>query len=705
LSELRKAVNEYGKDRLQTVPSFKNKSIMRYIKYFLALIAVGLLAVACSEDPEEFRQTSVVAPVLKDHGVILVTPSSKVENVTFTWNALRPGYETKVDYELFGKYGQDGADISFGSTSALSLSIGKEIFNETVLTAGAPENESFEMQFFIKAYYDNTSVSSNTIKVKVQSQGELIEPEFLGLEEGEEFILNSASWDQNLSFAWEPARLETGAEIEYAVLAYYNTHAETAGKAVPAEAIEIARTKETTLSMNQETFNEWIVKAGAPEGVQSEITLYIKAYSAEIPEGLESANVNILVTTYSVNYPEKLYVPGSHCGWDWNSVPTMPMTDVKGIYECFINLETTDGNPVEFKFTSQYEWDGTNLGKDGEITPETDEDGNLTITDYALSTDGGAGNLTLPGGIYRLVVNYKTKTFTALKIERVGLIGSATPTAWDGDTEMVYDKEANMWTLTTNLTSGGEYKIRMNNSWKYSIGDNGKFDGGKNFSFTKADGEYKVFLNTGVYPYQVKLVNTAFPDVLHVVGSHQGWSPETAPGLKGNGEGLYEGFLNLTDKDGKADCEFKFNPDLGWNENDFGGTFDASSNKGTLGGPANIAAPSGYYYIQVNIAEQTFTLTPITRTGLIGAFNSWGADEAFTYDAVSDSWTLSNVALPAGGDGFKIRFNEGWDLSLGGNPTDLTTENGSNMTVAEAGNYDLVLNIQTKPYRLTITKK
>lgn len=678
---------------------------MKYMKYFLAFLAVGLLAVACSEDPEEFRQTSVVAPKLKAHGMILVTPSSKVENVTFAWNALRPGYETTVNYELFGKYGEEGAEVSFGSTNALSLTIAKEAFNESVLNAGAPENELFEMNFFVKAYYDNTSVNSNTIKVNIQSQGDLIEPAFTGLEEGQTFELSSATWDENLSFAWEPARLEAGAEIEYAVFAYYQAPAAPTGRAVPEEAIELGRTKETTFSMNQEAFNEAVVKAGAPEGQQSEVTLYIKAYSAEIPEGLESASVSVLVTTYSVNYPEKLYVVGSHQEWTPASAPTIPMTDVKGIYECFVNLQTADGADAEFKFTSEANWDGTNLGKFDDVVPVTDNDGNLVVTDYALNIDKGAGNLKLPSGIYWLQVNYKTKTFNALKIDRVGIIGDATPTGWDGDTEMVYDPAANTWTVTAALT-GGEYKFRMNNNWTYSIGDNGKFDGGSNFTFADADnGEYKIVLYTGVYPYQVKLINTAFPDVLHIVGSHQGWAPETAPGLKGNGEGKYEGFLMLKDKDGNADCEFKFNPDKAWNHNDFGGVFDSSTNSGELGVPDNVSVPSGYYYVRVNMADQTFTLTPIDQVGLIGAFNGWGGDEAFTYNEADDTWTLNGLALPAGGDGFKIRFNGGWDLSLGGDPNDLTTENGSNMTVTEAGNYDLVLNIVTKPYKMTLTKK
>lgn len=675
---------------------------MRYIKYFLALIAVGLLAVACSEDPEEFRQTSVVAPVLKDHGMILVTPSSKVENVTFAWNALRPGYEAKVNYELFGKYGEDGAEISFGSTAALSLSIGKEVFNETVLTAGTPENEAFEMQFFIKAYYDNTSVNSNTIKVKVQTQGELVEPVFIGLEQDQKFELSSVTWDQNVSFAWEAARLEAGAEIEYAVLAYYNAPVAPTGRAVPEGATELGRTKETTFSMNQEDFNEAIVKAGAPEGQQSRITLYLKAYSAEIPEGLESASTDILVTTYSVNYPEKLYVVGSHQGWDPTSAPVIPMSDVKGIYECFVNLQTVDGSDVEFKFTSKPDWDGINLGKFDDITPETDADGNVTVTDYTLNTDPGAGNLKLPSGVYRLSVNYKTQTFTAVKIERVGIIGSAVPTGWDDDEEMTYNLQENTWVLTTHLVPG-EYKFRMNHNWTYAVGDNGKFDGGNNFNFTDAEGDYKIILKTDAVPYQVTLVNTAFSEVLYVPGSHQGWDVAAAPGLKGNGEGIYEGFLNLSDKGGNAECEFKLNPEQAWGA-DFGGTFDPSTNSGTLGGTTNIKVPSGYYYIKVNVADQTFALTPVTLVGLIGVFNSWEGDEAFTYNTATDTWTLSNVTLPAGGD-FKVRFNGGWDLSLGGDPANLTTENGSNMTVPEAGNYDLVLNIVTKPYTLTITKK
>lgn len=674
------------------------------MKHILTYMAVGMLAVACSEDPDEFRQTTVDAPVLKSHGMILVTPSSKTESVTFAWSALRAGGETSVSYELFGKVGEEGAEVSFGSTQTLSLTVAKADFNDMVLSAGAPVNDKFEMSFYVKAYYDKTSLNSNVIKVVVQSQGDLVEPSFTEIEEGTEIVLTSATWDEMFTLSWDAARLEAGAEIEYVVYAYCQAGANPSSRAVPAGAVELGRTAETSLSLNQETLNEAIVKAGAPEGQSSEVSLYVSASSAEVPEGVESSPVSVIVTTYSVNYPERLYAVGSHQGWSPADAQSVPMTATKGIYECFVDLTTSDGSDVEFKFTSEASWNGTNLGKLGDITTETDADGNVVLKDYSFSMDGGAGNIVLPSGVYRVRVNYKTKTFTAVKIERVGIIGSATASGWDGDTEMTYSAGDLSYTLTASLMKDGEYKFRMNNNWTYSIGDNGEFEGGSNYAFSKESGEYKVILKVGVYPYEVKLVNTSYPAEMNVVGSHQGWNCATAPSLSGNGEGLYEGFLSLVDAgDATVPCQFKFNPDKGWDGNDVGGTFNATTGEGEIGGSSNIEAPSAYYYVKINLPEQSFTLTEITKVGLIGTINSWGGDEEFTYDATGDVWTLENVSLTTS-DEFKVRFNGGWDLSLGGDASDLTTENGANMKVQEDGTYNLTLNIVTKPYRLTLSK-
>lgn len=41
----------------------------------------------------------------------------------------------------------------------------------------------------------------------------------------------------------------------------------------------------------------------------------------------------------------------------------------------------------------------------------------------------------------------------------IGIIGSATPSGWDSDTDMTYSIENRCWTITTDLTDG-EIKFR-----------------------------------------------------------------------------------------------------------------------------------------------------------------------------------------------------------------------------------------------------
>ena len=86
----------------------------------------------------------------------------------------------------------------------------------------------------------------------------------------------------------------------------------------------------------------------------------------------------------------------------------------------------------------------------------------------------------------------------------LGLIGSATPTGWDSDTDLVYDATNNVLSVDINLTNGGEYKIRANNDWV--IGSPGQFgpdsDGDgfldtkdNNFTHEGATGRYRVTLD------------------------------------------------------------------------------------------------------------------------------------------------------------------------------------------------------------------
>ena len=297
-----------------------------------------------------------------------------------------------------------------------------------------------------------------------------------------------------------------------------------------------------------------------------------------------------------------------------------------------------------------------------------------------------------------------------VKIESMGIIGSATPGGWGEETPMAYDAETNTYSVVTTMTQGESYKFRANNNWSYSIGDNGAFDGGSDYVFAKETGEYKLVLDVNKHPYEVKLFSTSYPEKLYLPGSHQGWSPATAPTLMGNGEGLFEGGVNLVDADGAENCQFKFSPKPAW-DGDFGGTIEWDGDliaNGVYGVSDNIVVPSGYYYIQLDMTAGTFTLTRINKVGLIGSFNGWGGDEDFAYDATANVWTCT-TALTAT-DEFKVRMNGDWAMNRGfagpasANVAYPSYNDGPNITVASDGTYTITLDMSVNPNTIQFTK-
>lgn len=194
---------------------------------------------------------------------------------------------------------------------------------------------------------------------------------------------------------------------------------------------------------------------------------------------------------------------------------------------------------------------------------------------------------------------------------------------------------------------------------------------------------------------------------LYVPGAHQGWSPATAPVLWENGENsdIYEGPVYLVPSDATAEvCEFKFTDAPGWDGGNFGDNPDALVNSG---GSGNLTAVPGTYWVKVTLASDHSTgsvkLTPITAISVVGAYNSWAADDVELtlaglpedYDAEGAA-DLHNAAVNAqiwectisgftGGE-FKFRLNHDWADSWGGDNLDHINYNGSNCSTTLTGN-------------------
>ena len=209
------------------------------------------------------------------------------------------------------------------------------------------------------------------------------------------------------------------------------------------------------------------------------------------------------------DYPV-IYVPGGYqeaagynSNWSPDVAPTLASVNSDGNYEGYIYF----ADAAEFKFTAGPNWD-VNWGDDG-------ADGTL---------ESGAANITVSEtGYYKINVNTSDLTYSIQKTDW-GLIGSATPSGWDADTDMEFDATSKTWTLEVDL-GAGDIKFRANNGWDLNYGDTGANgtleEGGDNIKIAEA-GSYKITLILGVpdYTYVVEKFSADQRAMFHTDGQN-----------------------------------------------------------------------------------------------------------------------------------------------------------------------------------------
>ena len=203
-----------------------------------------------------------------------------------------------------------------------------------------------------------------------------------------------------------------------------------------------------------------------------------------------SAAVKQSITPFyaPIIYP-LLGVPGSYQGWNpADSTTVIASVRSDGNYEGYMNFP--DAN-TQYKFTQGPSWDN-NWG-------DTGANGSLD--------KGGDNIVAADAGYYKLNVDLVGLTYTALKTTW-GVIGSATPGAWDTDTPMTYDAVNKIWTASVTLIAG-EIKFRANGGWDLNYGDdgaNGSLEAGGANIAVPDPGNYTITLNLSNPVYKYKLV-------------------------------------------------------------------------------------------------------------------------------------------------------------------------------------------------------
>ncbi|MCA1756336.1 MAG: SusE domain-containing protein [Bacteroidales bacterium] len=181
------------------------------------------------------------------------------------------------------------------------------------------------------------------------------------------------------------------------------------------------------------------------------------------------------------------------------------------------------------------------------------------------------------------------------------------------------------------------------------------------------------------------------------------WSPGDSPNLysiKSNNK--YEGYI----WNPNATANFKFTSAPDWNSTNYGyGSGDEVS--GVLSddsGAGNLYLTSaGYYKMNADLTAMTYSFLK-TEWGVIGDATpgEWTTDTNMTYDPATKVWSVT-LDLVAGM--IKFRANDGWDLNYGSNNANgIADPGGSDISVASAGNYTVVLDLNGPLYRYSITR-
>ncbi len=372
----------------------------------------------------------------------------------------------------------------------------------------------------------------------------------------------------------------------------------------------------------------------------------------------------------------------------------------------------------EFKFRQDQAWTVNMGGTFGSLD-----------TPFEVTQDG-ANIVVGADGYYDLFVNPEAGTawiseaydpFPDFKeASNWSVIGSLSQygISWDGDLAMVSDGNWHV-ALGVNLAAGDEFKFRQDKAWTVNMG--GTFSSlDAEFEVTQdganivvgADGIFDLFVNPGAG--LAKVSETTGAKVSGIIGGDEP-GPEPEPvkgwniiGLNGDWENdilatndgsLWTAYITVPEA-----SEFKWRLDGAW-DSDFGGTFVALDEpfEAVAGGP-NIQVAAGFWKVVLDTANNTITISDGNVWSLIGDFNSWAGDVDMVL--TDGKWVSPVTHLNA--NGFKLRHNHDWALSIGGNfeefgkPFEAVSEDGPNIMLPAEGDY--VVTYDPEAQTITIDK-
>ncbi|MCD8257013.1 MAG: SusF/SusE family outer membrane protein [Bacteroides uniformis] len=477
--------------------------------------------------------------------------------------------------------------------------------------------------------------------------------------------------------AWDKADYGVSAVVNY-VVTLTNTSTN--------KSIVIGETGDAKLAFTNSEMNSLLAKVGAYPGQTYDFTVSLVSEAYDAYTDAASNSITFKATPYDPNVDnitwKYAYVAVGYPDWDYTTAYLIGDPDGDGIYSGYASFDGAASYAII---------DGADLTK-------------VLAKDQQVTADGK--------GFIEITLDAEGKVTQSEKGLVWGVIGDATSSGWDKDTQMEYDTTTRLWTVVTPLLDK-EFKFRANNDWEFNYGaEEGKLSelagnlvaGGQNFKVVKAS-PYIITLNltnAGKYTYSMEETTIELSSsAMTLPGSYQsgdGWKPEADDCYKV--ESAARDFKYTGTHYFPADTEFKFYDsgtwigvvgDITWNEAKTSTTFVIGD-----GGNVKIEA-AGYYRVGADTKKMVATLD---KTGweIIGDATPGGWDKGILmdYDAETQKWSVT-VTL---GDGeMKFRWDAAWTINFGGSLGALT-QDGGNIKVS-AGTYTIVLDPEAKNATMT----
>ncbi len=261
----------------------------------------------------------------------------------------------------------------------------------------------------------------------------------------------------------------------------YFMHADTVN-------IMLTETESTAYNITVNSLNNRLINLGFAPDVSADFQFMVSSFIAVEDNGtmLHSDPVTVSLAPFESEDPGEpdvsvLWVPGAYQGWSPATAPNVYSPTSNDIYNGYVHFPA-DVTSLDFKFTNQPDWNGTNYGDGGE---------------GLLDTDPGASDLSVDEpGTYYMTVNTEALTWSP-QVRNYALIGTFND--WSDDEPLTWDNEEMVFTVTLDFVAGDMFKWRANGAWDINYGANDPDDGtlvqgGADIEIPEA-GNYTIILN------------------------------------------------------------------------------------------------------------------------------------------------------------------------------------------------------------------